>query len=207
MLKVPFKKLTQDVFMVVAKYKEDVRWAHQKFIPYKIYDKKNEMTNVGRESDTYLRHIIENYDNLPDYTIFLQGSPFPHTKKIVNSKTIIDTIVSHKYKNGYEMFYPKMLQKNKRRINIPRHYGPWGWIELGEFYDKWFYPTKEEFTTSGFGAQFIISRDCILFRSKDFYSEIIKCVNYEINPLEGYFMERLWPTIFDRTTKDKITHC
>jgi hypothetical protein len=37
------------------------------------------LPNVGREADTYLEHIIQNYDNLADLTIFSQGDPFPHS--------------------------------------------------------------------------------------------------------------------------------
>lgn len=44
-----------------------------------VYNKSNEiicdthkLENVGREGDTYLHHIIENYETLNDYTLFLQ---------------------------------------------------------------------------------------------------------------------------------------
>ena len=76
MLRAPIK----DIMMVVAKYKEDVSWARQGAIPYVIYDKNKDVPNMGRESETYLRHIIQNYDNLPDYTLFLQWKPFDHAK-------------------------------------------------------------------------------------------------------------------------------
>ena len=31
------------------------------------------LPNVGRESHTYLTHIVTQYDDLSDYTIFFQG--------------------------------------------------------------------------------------------------------------------------------------
>ena len=31
------------------------------------------MPNVGRESHTYLYHIVENYDNMADWTVFTQS--------------------------------------------------------------------------------------------------------------------------------------
>lgn len=34
--------------------------------------------NVGREAETWLRHVAERYDALADLTIFLQGNPFDH---------------------------------------------------------------------------------------------------------------------------------
>lgn len=37
------------------------------------------LPNIGRESDTYLYHIIKNYENLASKTIFTQGDPFVHS--------------------------------------------------------------------------------------------------------------------------------
>ena len=36
------------------------------------------LPNVGHESDTYLNHIIDNYDNLSEYTIFIQDDTNNH---------------------------------------------------------------------------------------------------------------------------------
>lgn len=43
-----------------------------------------ELPNVGRESDTYLHHIIKNYDNLADLTIFTQAAPHIHSPDFSN---------------------------------------------------------------------------------------------------------------------------
>ena len=43
------------------------------------------MNNVGREGHTYYKHIYDNYDNLADYTIFLQGNPFDHSPNIISN--------------------------------------------------------------------------------------------------------------------------
>jgi hypothetical protein len=38
------------------------------------------LPNVGREADTYLRHIVQNYEGcLADVTVFCQGNPFEHS--------------------------------------------------------------------------------------------------------------------------------
>lgn len=37
------------------------------------------LPNIGREADTYLKHIIDNYHELADITVFCQGSPFDHS--------------------------------------------------------------------------------------------------------------------------------
>jgi hypothetical protein len=81
--------------IVVARYNEDIKW----LLPYKditiIYNKGDYnlllnkfnviyLNNVGRESHTYLYHIINNYDNLADRTIFFQGNRSDHSNKILD---------------------------------------------------------------------------------------------------------------------------
>jgi hypothetical protein len=52
------------------------------------------LPNIGREADTYLTHIIDNYDNLGDITIFCQGNPFDHSPDMLKLLEYTD-----KYKN------------------------------------------------------------------------------------------------------------
>ena len=84
--------------LVVAAYEEDLSWL-QKYLPYvnhvHIYCKSHKyctrgigdaiaqqpslftvrsLSNLGRESNTYLYHIKQNYDNLPARTVFTMGS-------------------------------------------------------------------------------------------------------------------------------------
>lgn len=77
----------KDVEIIIAKYKEDTSWALKLTQPYTIYDKSNDpvlysvrLPNVGRETHTYLYHIIKNYDNLAEVTVFLQGNPVDHSE-------------------------------------------------------------------------------------------------------------------------------
>lgn len=41
-------------------------------------DVPNALPNVGRETHTYLHHILTQYPQFPEYTVFLQGWPFEH---------------------------------------------------------------------------------------------------------------------------------
>ena len=66
------------VVVVIAKYKENVSWVENLKYNYIIYDKSKDVPNIGRESETYLKYIINHYNNLPDYVVFLQGNPFDH---------------------------------------------------------------------------------------------------------------------------------
>jgi len=49
----------------------------------------------------------------------------------------------------------------------------------------------------GAGAQFIVSKNQILKRPKEFYLKIIKLLEYSKNPIEGYVIERFHQFIFN----------
>ena len=81
--------MVKKIDIVVARYNENLDWL--KDIPKNfniiIYNKGLEdltrpfikIPNVGRESHTYLYHIITNYNNLADITIFCQGDSIFHS--------------------------------------------------------------------------------------------------------------------------------
>ena len=88
--------------MVVARHEEDLDWIEMipKQIKIRIYNKGPEITdkklldnplitvnnnckNTGRESETYLRYIMKEYNNVNDYVVFAQGSPLDHAPNMV----------------------------------------------------------------------------------------------------------------------------
>ena len=80
--------------IVVARYNENLAWLKNipKTIKITIYNKGIDdidfpfikLPNIGRESHTYLYHIIQNYDNLADQTIFCQGDSIFHSPDFLN---------------------------------------------------------------------------------------------------------------------------
>ena len=80
--------------LVVSRYAEDISWTSL-FENVTIYNKGKQdldtthnivcIENIGREGETYLNHIINNYDNLHDYIIFCQGFPFEHSPRFIDS--------------------------------------------------------------------------------------------------------------------------
>jgi hypothetical protein len=87
-IKMKDKKLT-----IVARYNEDISWTESLPGDVVIYNKGNDfpwdyprtdVENFGRESESYVRGILEFYEKLPEYdsVVFLQGDPFHHSKKL-----------------------------------------------------------------------------------------------------------------------------
>ena len=68
-----------------------------------------------------------------------------------------------------------------------------------EVYEKIFgeKKTEMEFLYGG-GAQFIVSKERILAWPQDFYLKIIKLLDYDVNPIEGYVIERFHSLFFGK---------
>ena len=81
------------VELVVAKCNESVDWAmayndiaviyNKGRTPVVGFQRSVNVENIGREGHTYLYHIVQNYCNLPEKSIFMQADPFPHNPTIL----------------------------------------------------------------------------------------------------------------------------
>jgi len=184
--------------IVVARYNENLEWSKQ-FLNVIVYNKgtiltadfnENNLINVGREGHTYYKHIYDNYDNLADYTIFLQGNPFDHSPNIISNL--------NNYFNNKDLSIDfEFLSENILNCNLsgcPYHSG----LPLIETYEILFDERKEymEFQF-GSGAQFIVSKQRILQRPKQFYLKIVEMLDKDINPIEGFVIERFHKLIFN----------
>ena len=185
--------------IVVARYNEDIEWI-KPFPNVLIYNKGTSLTtdftnviqlkNVGREGHTYYKHIYDNYEKLADYTIFLQGYPYDHSSGIVNDiNAIIDNRISienFKFLSGY-------ISRCKLS-GCGLHPG----LPLKEVYENIFNEKKEDTYSFEFGcgAQFAVSKQRILERSREFYLKIVKLLEYSENPIEGFCVERFHSLIF-----------
>jgi hypothetical protein len=72
----------KEVEIVLAHFNEDPSWSDPYASVRTIYCKGTPvagcvpMENIGREGHTYLKHIVDNYENLADWTVFSQaGAP------------------------------------------------------------------------------------------------------------------------------------
>jgi hypothetical protein len=177
--------------IIVAKYNENVEWSKQfkNVIIYNKGDKLNDeynqifLDNVGREGHTYYRYIYDYYDNLEDYTIFLQGNPFDHSPNIIND-------LNYYINNSNLDIDFKFLSQYILDCNLSgcKHHNG---IPLIETYEKLFNEKKTDLPfIFGAGAQFIVSKKNILKRPKSFYHKIIEILQYDVNPIEGFVIER-----------------
>lgn len=66
--------------------------------------------NIGREGETYLSYIINNYNNLPKHIFFCQGNPFVHCSTFLNffTKNNFDLYKNNYYNGLTESFKPSL---------------------------------------------------------------------------------------------------
>jgi len=186
--------------IIVARYNENVKWTKQ-FPNVIIYNKGVELNddynelflnNVGKEGHTYYTYICDNYDNLPEYTIFLQGNPFDHSPNIISNL--------NKYINNKELdidfeFLSEALIVNTVSDNH-RIFG-----KCMDIYNTWNRIFNEVVSGDkelrfGCGAQFIVSKNTILKKPREFYENIVNILGYNIDPNQGHDVERLHHNIF-----------
>ena len=166
--------------IIVARYNENVEWTKQ-FPNVIIYNKGikldnnyNEvfLNNVGREGHTYYKYICDNYDNLAEYTIFLQGRPFDHSPNIISNLTkyINNKELSIDFEFLSEQIYHSYLDIEGR--------GHWQCKNIHKNWERVFgVNIDNQECVFGAGSQFIVSKKKILKNTKEFYENIMKMLD------------------------------
>jgi hypothetical protein len=208
--------------LVVSRFNEDVSWVDTFTLDggVQIYNKGEslkpwsclaapyynaiQLPNVGRESHTYLYHIITNYHRLDDLMVFSQGNysdHFPLSPEQFKEKLfdVGDLGFSYKLQKLYNACHGMNLSNHKEfvysfhkaEIANPRQYNLQTWWEqtTGEKY----YVSPLVFWTGTFSVR----KEFILKRSLDSYIKIYQSLTYHENPVEGQFCERTWFNILN----------
>lgn len=184
--------------IIVARYNENIDWTKQfpNVLVYnkgkKLDDNFNEimLENVGREGHTYYKYIYDNYENLDEYTVFLQGNPFDHSPNIIKKLTEYNN--NQNLNIDFDFLSERIL--STYLSGCPYHPN----LPLKEVYELLFTKKEEEKKeiVFGTGAQFIVSKKNILSKPKDFYLKIVKLLENGVCPIEGYVIERFHKLIF-----------
>jgi len=206
--------------IVISRYNENINWVKNidnRLFDIYIYNKGSviqeipncniiNLNNTGRESHTYLYHIINNYSNLPERIVFTQAHPFDHVRdSFLNDINIFDkcdrpfyyfskNILSIQYYKNTFIEYGMLNNrewKNYHDINSP----------IKKTMKTLFHDYKDENVKLffGTGAIFGVDKLLILRNNIDFYKNCINILNNSsnlVNPDEGHSFERLWYYIF-----------
>ena len=189
--------------IVVSRYNEDISYLlllNDILLVYNkgednipIYCNTIKLPNIGRESHTYLYHIVNNYDYLADKTLFIQGKISDH--KLLQGKDYFkeDDFIAKINLINIQILKKRVIYSNKYLKELKKSkYTPYEWInkiglcinELNDFKIVW-------------GANFCVSKKLIHKKPKIFYEDLLKYLEYDKNPEEGHFFERSWYLLFN----------
>lgn len=216
--------------LVVARYEEDISWVNElpidSYSQVYIYNKGSDsefsipkstvipLPNYGRESHTYLYHVIQNYDRLSDVTFFVPGSGWHRDDKKKRIERIADylktstssMILGHREENYIKTTYDFSIdtwevtneankKKNSDTTLMPALDRP-----LRNWFEKRF--PNESITFVSYTGIFAASREDIRKKPKEFYEALFR-EHLHTNPEVVHYSERLWKNIFSIDDK----HC
>ncbi len=189
----------KNLVVVICHFKENLGWVSNLNHPYVIYNKNPnnagkyhfDLPNVGFDTIVYLKYIIDNYDNLPDYVCFSQDDPFYHCPNFLTKVNEFDFT---------KKFHPLGISYIRTVDQIVK--------ETIDYADsvgiKYELPIK--FINS---AQCIVSKELILMREKESYQRIKDSIPNQVISHTNYLIEYLWPTIlnFNKELQESRINC
>lgn len=178
------KMSNKNMVVVVNHYENDTSWVQRLNHSYVIYNKNPKdnslyninIDNVGFDTIVYLKYIISNYENLPDYCCFLQDDCFFHCMDVIEiinnfqfDKEFVPLSASYYLNPNDTAFTEDYAKAVGIVINRP--------IKMIA------------------SCQCIVSKNKILKRSKAFYELLVSTIDKTVKCKENYAIENLWPHI------------
>ena len=194
-----------------------------------VFDKNNttKVRNVGHNIKDYCDYFYDNYDNLPDIVCLLKGNMFiqnPENKEEWAAyKYITRDKFNHTIGNDYYTFLSSwshedcfmnfisceggLLERNSKRLMewirrdqkspVPKHFSSYNSLLRFLFAD----PPIPEYLHFSPGACYVIPKNNISKHSRNFWKNITKIIDYNNNPIESHFLERMFHTFFSASYK------
>lgn len=189
---------------VVSRYKKNTDWVYKlkNINKFYIYDKEtpeNEYNipfNKGNEASVYLKYIIDNYDNLTDFTFFIHDDEYAwhHSGSIINlfddavtsnklyyninDKCVLGSIISHHWHNDILIWYNNYIEK---------------YIPINTL------PSKDWTNGHRGSAQFLVHKSLITKLPLVFYENLYNWIITAdmTNEKSGRFLEWTWHIFWD----------
>lgn len=185
--------------LVVARYTENLDWIlklNLDRINVVVYNKgKNDIPfsfihseNPGHGSESFIRYIVEHYNNFPEYVVFVQGFPFDHCS------SAIEKINEHTDENFVVLsdafLTDRQCGRYEHLIKRPEGYPLTMLDEAAQFCLGY---TPEEYKFSA-GEQYIIHSSFLYNQPKEVYEKILE--RYKWDYSFPWHMERIYPLLW-----------
>ena len=181
---------------VICRYNEDLEWSRELPIPRVIYNKGEalndecyaiDIENVGRESEAFLRFIIDNYNDLPQRMVFLQGDPDTHFRGLMKFL---------EKPNKYGVCFLSDFNPVCDAIGRPHHFEE---LPLKQILKELGMSDVNDMFHFAAGAQYLVPRKYILNKPWSWWTNAYDVHNNHKTGPWAY--ERLWPLIWEHEAK------
>ncbi len=217
-------------FLVVSNYNNDVRWVPEYTDNYMIYDRSEnpilpekidlkkviQAPNIGYNLYDYFTFIIDNYENLPDCTIFVKGNIFPRHmrreefERVMNSASFMPLVDKRLHRFRFPLsFFSSPPASGIRAGNIfheintswyLKHFKNTYFNSYGHFL-RFLYknPTMPLYVPFAPGGNYIVPKATILKIPKIVYENLRLIISHDQLAGEAHLVERALYTLW---TKD-----
>lgn len=217
--------------LVIARYREDLSWLRELGLPATVYNKGPALEpdsllpdappsstrviplpNIGREAHTFFTHIINEYEALPEWTVFMQGDPFAHLappqeprlSPAALRQKLIDLVALGQPFAGLAWFRLRCDGLGRPHdLADPAKEGRWkGWgkdIPVAQVFEALFdAPAPQQFIARAPTGNMLVQRQRILARPLEFYRRALELVLADADDARntGHAFERLWQAVF-----------
>jgi hypothetical protein len=211
------------VELVIARHEEDLRWVRRvpPSVKVTIYNKGVSrpltaelesrdgisvipLPNKGRESHSYLTHLVKRYGSLAPHTVFCQGHPFDHAPDFHARLRDLEGGVGSPELFLWYGFLEETDDPFGRRLFVPWSKNPKRQeLRTGMLYEELFGEPSPEFFHFRGGAQFTVTREAVHRRPEEFYRRALKLST--ATPLAAHSYERIWDRLFGPPVIDPST--
>jgi len=211
-------------FFCVSYYEGDLAWLPELSKGnYIVYTKrpidtdkidKNkiiQLPNVGYNIHSYFTYIVDNYESLPDYIVFCKSNVFPRhvSKDLFYELSLRKVFTPIEDPSRWKNIYPISILSSDN-----------GYLELNNNwyfrqYNYKYFRNFDAFFTFIFdckraprylrfapGANYVVPKQNILLRSKNFYLNLLRLTEYSQLPCESHMIERALYSIWNSTLKE-----
>lgn len=184
---------------IVSHYKSDWNWILEYTNNFIIYDK--ETLNVGYNIYDICKYIIDHYDDLPEVCVFVKDNLLQRhiTKeefdKMATNKGFTPILTQNHKTDGNINYYSEGIYHEKNDSWYFNSYPSKYFKSYNEFADIMGLP-KPEYIPFAPGGNYIVPKENILKRTKEFYEKLLEFVSWSQINAESHAVERALYTIW-----------
>lgn len=184
---------------IVSNYKSDYSWVKKYTDYFAVYHK--DRVNVGYNISTMMSFIVDNYDKLPEVCVFVKDNllerhiTLEEFEKVVNNTCFTPLLTqNHGVYEPVSRYVDGIYQE--RNDSWYFHSYPYKYFSSYNEFAALMGLDKPEYLSFAPGGNYIVPKENILKRSKEFYAKLLEYCSWSQINAESHAIERALYTIW-----------